>query len=311
MSTLITQEPTQLVPYHNDMDGLFARFVRYLDAKPKTVTTYATALRSFGRYLSANKIDQPTREDVIAFRELIRRTSKANTVQLYIIALRKFFAWTATEGLYPDIAQNIKGAKLNRDHKRDALTIAQAKAILAAIDKTSLKGLRDYAMLALMITTGLRTIEVTRANVEDLRTAGADSVLYVQGKGRDEKAEYVKLSPPVDAAIRAYLTAIGPAGAGAPLFQSLANHSMGKRLTSISVSTIVKARMRAAGYDSDRLTAHSLRHTAVTLALMSGQKLEDVQLFARHASINTTLIYAHNITMADNSCAASVSSALF
>lgn len=311
MSTPTTMQTTQLVPYRNDMDDLFARFIAYLDAKPKTVMTYATALRSFGRYLSANKISQPTREDVIAFRDELRVTSKANTVQLYIIALRRFFAWAAVEGLYTDIAQGIKGAKLSRDHKRDALTAAQAKSILAGIDRTSAKGLRDYAMLALMMTTGLRTIEVTRANMEDLRTAGAYPVLYVQGKGRDEKAEYVKLSPPVDEAIRAYLAAVGPAEPNAPLFRSLSNHNIGKRLTSISVSSIIKAHMRAAGYDSDRLTAHSLRHTAVTLALMGGQKLEDVQRFARHASINTTLIYAHNITMAANSCAASVSDAIF
>jgi integrase/recombinase XerD len=45
----------------------------------------------------------------------------------------------------------------------------------------------------------------------------------------------------------------------------------------------------------DTLTAHCLRHTAVTLALQAGATIQEVQAFARHANINTTLIYAHNI----------------
>lgn len=292
-------------------ESLFNRFVEFIDARPKTVETYSRALRQFFRFLSLRGIMQPTREDVIAFREKMRQTHKPGTIQLYIITVRQFFKWTAQEGFFPNIAENVKGAKLDREHKKDYLTSAQSKEVLSSIDSESQQGARDYAMLSLMLTTGIRTIEVVRANMEDLQTVGDSTALYIQGKGRDEKNEYVKIAAPVERAIRAYLKVVGPVEKGQPLFRSLSNQNKEQRLTTRSISSIVKTRLQAAGYDSDRLTAHSLRHTAVTLALMNGEKLEDVQRFARHVSVNTTLIYAHNIDMAKNSCSASVTSAIF
>lgn len=53
--------------------------------------------------------------------------------------------------------------------------------------------------------------------------------------------------------------------------------------------------MKEAGIESERITAHSLRHTAVTLALLAGATVQEAQAMARHSSINTTMIYAHNI----------------
>ncbi len=72
-------------------------------------------------------------------------------------------------GLYRDIAKNVKGLKLGTEHKKDYLTSKQAAAVLENIDRSTLKGKRDYAMLALMLTMALRTIEVRRANIEDMR----------------------------------------------------------------------------------------------------------------------------------------------
>jgi integrase len=67
----------------------------------------------------------------------------------------------------------------------------------------------------------------------------------------------------------------------------------------------------AAGYDSSRLTAHSLRHTAVTLSLLGGKSLQEVQQFARHTNIATTQIYAHNLDRAKNNCEEVVAKAIF
>jgi len=66
-------------------------------------------------------------------------------------------------------------------------------------------------------------------------------------------------------------------------------------MTTRSISRIVKAALKGAGMDSDRLTAHSLRHTAVTLSLLAGASIQEAQSMVRHSNINTTLIYAHNI----------------
>lgn len=62
-----------------------------------------------------------------------------------------------------------------------------------------------------------------------------------------------------------------------------------------TVSKIVKDRLRAAGLDDAQLTAHSLRHTAVTFALMNGATAQQAQAMARHAGIETTMLYAHNV----------------
>ena len=291
---------------------LFSRFINYLDAKPKTVETYTRALRQLFNYFSFNGIRQPQREDIIAFREELQASGhKPTTIQNYITATKLFFSWTSQEGLYPNVAEHLKGAKLNRDHKKDYLTSRQVKEVLENIERDSLKGLRDYAILTLMVTGGLRDIEVARADIGDLRTAGESTVLYIQGKGRDEKTDYVKISPQVERAIRAYLTARGTTDDTEPLFTSTSNNNSGKRITTRSISGIVKERLKKAGYDSPRLTAHSLRHTAVTLSLLAGSELAEVQQFARHANIATTMIYNHSIEQAKNGCSEAIANAIF
>lgn len=293
-------------------EDLYIRFTSYIDAKPKTVATYTRAIRQFASFLSLRGITQPRREDILAFRDELKATGhKPTTVQNYITATRLFFQWTAQEGIYPNIAEHIKGATLSKDHKKDYLTSKQVKKILASIDRSTLQGLRDYAMLSLMITGGLRTIEVSRADIQDIRTVGDDAALFVQGKGREEKEDYVKIQPPVEDAIRDYLRARGVADMKDPLFASTSNNSQGGRLSTRSVSGIVKDRLVAAGFDSSRLTAHSLRHTAVTLSLLGGEDLQRVQQFARHSNLATTMIYAHNLDRAKNKCEATIANAIF
>lgn len=290
----------------------FERFISYLDASPKTIETYTKALRQFFNYIGLHGIRKPQREDVLAFRDDLKASGlKPTTVQNYITATRIFFKWTAQEGLYPNIAEHVKGAKLDKNHKKDYLTSRQAKEVLAGVQTDSEEGLRNYAILSLMVTGGLRTIEVSRADVEDLRTVGESTVLYIQGKGREEKTEYIKISAPVEKAIRSYLKARENVEEGQPLFTSTSNNSKGKRITTRTVSGLVKTALRNAGYDSTRLTAHSLRHTAITLALLAGREITEVQQFARHANLNTTMIYNHALDQAKNGCSDAISSAIF
>ena len=291
---------------------LFNSFIDYLDTTEKTVRTYKTSLGQFFKYLAAENINKPTREDVIAYRESLKETGhKPTTVQSYITAVKLFFTWTSLNGLYPNIADHVKGAKISHEHKKDYLTEEQVKNVLAGIDRSTTQGARDYAMIALMVTGGLRDIEVSRANIEDLQTAAKNRVLYIQGKGKDEKADYIILSEDAEEAITEYLKTREGADLAEPLFVSLSNNSTGARLSTRSISGTVKARMKAAGYDSDRLTAHSLRHTAITLSLKAGMKLDEVQEFARHANINTTMIYNHSLRKENNGCSRAVSSMIF
>lgn len=291
---------------------LFDRFEQFIDASPKTVETYKNALKQLFRYFAINGIRQPQTADVVAFREELKASGhKPTTVQNYMVAIKLFFRWTAKMGYYDNIADHLKGAKLNRDHKKDYLTSGQVKKILGSVERDSLQGLRDYAILTLMITGGLRTIEVIRADIGDLRNAGDNTVLYVQGKGRTEKTDYIKLSPPVENAIRAYLSARKETDEKAPLFASCSNNSKGARLSTRSISGLVKDRLKDAGYNSSRLTAHSLRHTAVTLSLLAGKDITEVQQFARHANIATTMIYNHALDKAKNGCSEAIANAIF
>lgn len=292
--------------------AMFESFARYLDASPKTIETYSKALKQFYNYISLNGIATPTREDILNYkRELQAEGKKPTTIQNYLQALSIFFKWTEEEKIYSNIYQHIKREKISSDHKKDALTARQVKKVLAVVNRDTLQGLRDYAILALMFTGGLRTIEVSRANVEDLRNAGEDLALYLQGKGRDEKTEFVKLTAPVLEAIEAYLAARGKREGKSPLFTCISNRNQGGRMTTRSISRIVKETFKKAGYDSEQFTAHSTRHTAVTLALLQGKPLQEVQQFARHRNTATTLIYAHNLEMKNNSCSTAISKAIF
>lgn len=308
---IIVQESNGIIEYKSITTDLFAKFIDFVDATPKTIQTYTRAIRQFAKWLEAHGITQPTREDVIAYREELKAEHKPSTVQNYITAVRLFFQWAEREGFYSNIADHIKGAKLDKNHKKDYLTSRQVKKVLEQAKGESIEGLRNYAILVLMFTGGLRTIEVSRANIEDLRTAGDNTVLYIQGKGHEEKTDYIKLMPEVEDAIRAYLKARGASDNKEPLFTSLSNNSKGARISTRSVSGIVKEALVNAGFNSDKLTAHSTRHTAVTLALMGGQSLQEVQQFARHTNIATTQIYAHNLDRAKNQCEATIAKAIF
>ena len=93
---------------------------------------------------------------------------------------------------------------------------------------------------------------------------------------------------------------------------SISNNSKGQGMSTRSISGVCKEAMIRAGYDSDRLTAHSLRHTAVTLALIAnGGNIQEAQQFARHANIATTQIYAHNLEKQNNQCSRLVAASIF
>ena len=311
MAELVNIAGTELTTRQTVSADLFKRWIAYIDASPKTVATYTRAIKRFFLYLQAAGISQPTRETVVQYREYLKQDHKPTTVQSYLTAVKLFFQWTDQEGLYPDIANHVKGAKLDTGHKRDYLTSKQAARLLEGVDRSSLKGLRDYAILSLMVTTGLRTVSVIRADIQDIRTVGEDVALFYRGKGHEEKATFVKLAPPVEEAIRAYLKARGPADKTAPLFASIAHRNSGQRMTTRSISRLAKEHLVNIGLDSDRLTAHSLRHTAATLNLLNGGTIEETKQLLDHASIDTTLIYSHALERAKNKSEIRIAKAVF
>lgn len=302
---LTTFNPTNQRDYFN-------MFVAFIDATPNTLRTYKTSLKQWFKFTQEHNIQQPKPEDVKLYRKELQDAGKrATTVQNYIMAVKQFFKWTEEAGIYRDIAKHVKGVRISTEHKKDYLTSKQARKILLAIDRTSVKGKRDYAMLVLMLTMGLRTVEVSRSNIEDMRASGDTTVLYVQGKGHDEKDAPVRMPEHVENAIREYLKARGNISPKEPLFTSTSHNNAGQRLTTRSISGTVKSCFKQAGFNSDRLTAHSTRHTAATLNLLNGGTLEETQQLLRHANLQTTEIYAHHLTAIKNKSSNRVDNAIF
>lgn len=249
-------------------------------------------------------------------------TCRPNTVRQYLRSVCAFFRWTAASGYYPNIADNIHAPKVKQDfHKKDALTAAdvltieqsiaaqaEAKTAEAAqepkdtagrISRATEQGKRLQAMYVLAVNAGLRTIEISRANVKDIETKDGQAYIYIWGKGHTEPDAKKPLAPEVYQAIREYLQIRSDRPtANSPLFTSTGNRSGGQRIAETTISRMLKRAMQAAGFDSDRITAHSLRHTAGTNVMQITGNLYTAQNYMRHASPATTEIYLHNDTAA-------------
>lgn len=279
-----------------DMPALIEDFLAAQDVRPISKEVYRKGMERFFSWLASNQIQQPDREAILRFKTfLVELGLSANTVNSYLVATKQFFSFLEGKRIYPDIAKGVKGVKQPKVHLREALTISQVKEMLAIIDASTVRGKRDFSMINLMARTGLRTIEVVRADVEDIRQQGGEALLFVQGKGRDSKDDFVILTDAALKPIRRYLRAREGNGQGSPLFVSLSDRNKGKRLTTKTVREAVKGYLKRVNIDSPKLCAHSLRHFFATQSLKAGAPLLQVKEAMRHASIETTQKYIHNL----------------
>jgi len=313
-NNIVTLSPKNIIQSIHDVpevrkdDNIIQEYFDSLDVRPKSKETYKRALKQFREFLTVRGVKFPIRKDILDYKTWLleakteegRGRFTACTVSSYLTAVKGFYVYLEAEGVSPNIANGIKGAKHQRGFRKEALKVEQVKKILTNIDTGTLEGKRNFAIINLLIRTGLRTIEIERANIEDIRQEGMDALLYIQGKGRDSKDDYVLLTDPAMEPLSAYLLERGELSPNAPLFVSHSNNATNKRLSTRSIRTIVKTAMKKAGIDDKKLSAHSLRHSAVTLSLMAGATIQEAQRMARHSNINTTMIYAHNIDRIKN-----------
>jgi integrase/recombinase XerD len=297
MKELIPVGPVEkAVKLNDNLTTLLDAFISSQDVKGSSKKTYRKALKRFIGWIVEEGISNPTREDILHFKGFLEAQGLSSlTLSTYLVAVRKFFEWAEGMKYYPNVAKGIKGSKRTKGFKKDPLTVKQVKELMGSIDRSILQGKRDYALLNLLIRTGLRTIEVIRADVGDIRQEGGEAVLWIQGKGRDAKDEFVLLTEETLKPIHEYLKVRGKVEDQDPLFASFSDRNKNQRLTTLTIRRIAKQYLRGIGLDSKRLTAHSLRHTAITLSLQGGASIQEAQVLGRHANINTTLIYAHNI----------------
>ena len=293
-------------------ESLMNDFINFLDVSPKTIATYQRALRQFFKYLKDNNIQTPTHDNILFFKKSLQDNNrKPATINLYLAAVRKFFIWCEQRGIIQDITHGIKNMKIDSGHKRDFIGANQLNQILSDMPRNTVEEKRNYAIFLLTVTGGLRTIEISRADICDIRLQGDFITLSVQGKGKNSKSDFIKLAPETFKAIQEYLQARKYESESEPLFTSTSNRNLNGRMTTRSISKIIKTQLRKSGYDSPRLSAHSLRHSSVTLSLMAGHTIEETQAFARHSNLNTTLVYNHSVQRLKSTIESDICRAIF
>jgi integrase/recombinase XerD len=281
--------------FADSFESHVSRFLASLDAADLTRSHYRKRLKQFALWIEQLGKVAITRQVVLDYKRYLRHQKyEASTSGAYLVAVRQFFGWCEVNGVHTDVTRGIKGAKRPKGHRRDALTISQIHRLLSSIDQTTEIGLRDFVIINTMIRVGLRSIEVIRARISDIRPINSQSVgLWVHGKGRDEADEFVVLTEDCLSPIMNYISKRGPLKQDAPLFASLSDGSYGSGLSTCTIRRVVKERLRNAGLSSPRICGHSLRHSCLTLAIEGGASIQEVQKLGRHADISTTNGYLH------------------
>jgi integrase/recombinase XerC/integrase/recombinase XerD len=273
------------------IEELVDSFINSQDVKLSSKLLYRRTLKQYFNWVNKKSylLSEIARPQLLEYKdELLNSGLSSLTVGSYITSVRRFYEWTEANKFYPNVAKGIKTPKRKQQFKKQPLLPAQATELLNYYqDKAS----RDYAIISLLLRTGLRTIEVIRASVEDITFKGSQRVLLIQGKGRDEKDNFVLLTDKTYQPIAEYLATRGKVNSSEPLFTSTSNNSKGDRLTTRTISYIAKEGLKAIGLNERSFTAHSLRHTTAVNILRAGGSLETAQFTLRHSNPATTQIY--------------------
>lgn len=282
--------------------SLAEEWIKYLQVKETSIRAYMKGVKNFFGYCAENNIALPNRETVLLYRQSLATKYAPATRNLYLSAVKAFLDFLKSKNYLAVDTNRIKGYKTSKRHSKKALTADKNGKIIANFDTSTVLGKRNKAIYSLMSVAGLRTIEVVRANVGSL-DENDDGRYYLElhGKGHDSADEVVEVPAPVFKLIQDYLAAREDIfDSDSPLFASLSNRNFGGRMTTTSISRLIKSIFRANEIDSPKVTAHSLRHTAATVQLLSGATLRQVQQCLRHTSINVTTRYLHELDRAEN-----------
>jgi integrase/recombinase XerC/integrase/recombinase XerD len=265
--------------------------------RPETRGTYGRALREFVRWYARERGGRITTADVERYKRHLTSVKRLSAVSVstYLTALRRFCDYLVRRRVIQENpAIPVGGNSRPRLHSRAALTQAEVDVLLAVVDKSDERGLRDFAFIKLMLGCALSEIEIIRADSEDRLGSPDGATLRVQGKGRVEKDQAVLLAPDVAAALDAYLALRPGLGPQDPLFASAGNRTRGKRMTTRGVRDRVSDYLVRAGLKGDsrrRITPYSLRHTAALLMAEEGASADEIRDRMRLGSVATAMLY--------------------
>ena len=287
--------------------------------------TYRNAIGQLLNWFKDNdkNIASATTADVREWRNEMKAKLAPATIELYILAARLFFAWLCNEGVIKQNPCNVgglnlkSGVKVEREHKRSDLSVEQIQEMLATMPANNEMELRNRAVVALMCTAGLRGVEVSEAQCGDMRAQGGYTYLVLRGKGHSEKALRVKVEPNTEKMIRQYwavrFNGKYPKDKDFMFVSTSRNHTADDddQLSTRTIRDICKKAMKAIGLDDKQHSAHSLRHSACSIALAAGEALPDVKDMMRHARLDTTLLYQHAYTREKNNAELTVGKVIF
>jgi site-specific recombinase XerD len=268
----------------------------YLTEKsPATVGTYRRSLNEFERWFVGQRGKFGFGVNGVAdYKKYLMEDRGLHQVSVstYLTALRRFCQYLVDIGLLAENpARQVKGNRRPTSHSRSVLTLSEIDALENVLTEESLIGLRDRAIVSLMLYGGLSEIEIVRADVRDLEQTLMGWFLRVQGKGRTVKDQSVPLEDRMLAHVQHYLDGRGRVRPEDPLFSSHGHRSEGERLNTRSVRSRINGYLKKAGVKRSGITPHSLTHTAALIWLHEGVEVEEVKRRMRHGTIETTMIY--------------------
>jgi integrase/recombinase XerD len=294
--------PDQLVAaWHADL----ALRVAGHELTEATASSYRIGLRKLREWMHSTGEAQITTDGIRHWKaDLLGADYRPGSVNTWLAGVKAFTAWAKGRGVIPvDPAEAVEGATrrgANKRHARQPFDDTEMRRLLAHAQTLPA---RDRCYLMLRAYTGVRDVELHRADVADLRTEAGKRVLAKTMKGHREADEVAVIEHPD--AINALLDWLAERGdAPGPLFTSGSKRNLGGRWSQSAARRMVLAARKAAGVHSEFKTSHSIRHSAATSALRKGASLRQVQAMLGHAKLDTTMIYAHEIERVDQAAEA-------
>lgn len=276
-----------------------------------TKSSYRNAIKIFVKFLndSGRTLDKAA---VKAYRQWLTANRSVSTARNYFSILRVFVKWLASQDYCPNYTADVHTVKLDTsEHARDSLTLDEAVSVLKSFKGNDIQSVRDKAIMSLLLTCGLRTIEIIRIDIGDMERRRGQWRLKIWGKGRAGKDASVILPDETKKLIDEYLRLRGKTKSTEPLFVSISRRNKNERLQRQSISRLAKKSFLAAGIQSTKIVAHSCRHFCATTALDEGCSLDEVSKNLRHKSVATSEIYRHDRISDTNSTTRVVAAILF
>jgi site-specific recombinase XerD len=262
-------------------------------SSPITKRVYNLGLAEFFAWYEQEPRSGFTKATVSAWRVALEaRNLGSVSINVRITAVRKLAVEAADNGLLaPELAAGItrvKGAKSKGVRVGNWLSVRQAQALLNAPDVTTKKGLRDRAMLAVLLGCGLRRSEVAALTLKHIQTRD-NRWCIVDLVGKHGRVRTIPMPTWVKGAIDAWTAAAGFTEGHVLRPLNRGDQMRGDRLSEKVIWQLLRPYSLAAGVPG--IAPHDLRRSCAKMCRAAGGELEQIQLLLGHASVQTTERY--------------------